>query len=108
VIDSNLPYCLEFSHSLTVENSTFFHFEISIQVETETAWVERGATLGETYSAIADSSKNHGFSAGSCLTVGVGGHIGGGGFGLLSRKYGLAADNVVDALLIDANGRLLD
>jgi FAD/FMN-containing dehydrogenase len=77
-------------------------------VETETAWVEGGATLGETYSAIADSSKNHGFSAGSCPTVGVGGHIGGGGFGLLSRKYGLAADNVVDALLIDANGRLLD
>lgn len=83
-------------------------FLLILQVETETAWVEGGATLGETYYAIADSSKTHGFSAGSCPTVGVGGHIGGGGFGLLSRKYGLAADNVVDALLVDANGRLLD
>uniref|UniRef100_A0A2K1WQJ5 FAD-binding PCMH-type domain-containing protein n=1 Tax=Populus trichocarpa TaxID=3694 RepID=A0A2K1WQJ5_POPTR len=82
--------------------------KVSVHLETETAWVEGGATLGETYSAISEASSIHGFSAGSCPTVGVGGHIGGGGFGLLSRKYGLAADNVVDALLIDANGRLLD
>uniref|UniRef100_A0A6N2LNV2 FAD-binding PCMH-type domain-containing protein n=1 Tax=Salix viminalis TaxID=40686 RepID=A0A6N2LNV2_SALVM len=82
--------------------------KVSVDLETETAWVEGGATLGETYSAISEASSFHGFSAGSCPTVGVGGHIGGGGFGLLSRKYGLAADNVVDALLMDADGRLLD
>ncbi|KAJ8759663.1 hypothetical protein K2173_009748 [Erythroxylum novogranatense] len=82
--------------------------KVSVDMETETAWIEGGATLGETYSAIAEASTVHGFPAGSCPTVGVGGHISGGGFGLLSRKYGLAADNVVDALLIDASGRLLD
>ncbi|KAG7985146.1 hypothetical protein I3843_03G009800 [Carya illinoinensis] len=81
---------------------------VSVDLESETAWVEGGATLGETYYAIANSSNSHGFSAGTCPTVGIGGHIGGGGFGLLSRKYGVAADNVVDALLIDARGRLLD
>ncbi|KAE8677786.1 hypothetical protein F3Y22_tig00111498pilonHSYRG00026 [Hibiscus syriacus] len=81
---------------------------VSVDLETETAWVEGGATLGETYHAIAESSGVHGFSAGSCPTVGAGGHIAGGGFGLLSRKYGLAADNVIDALLIDAKGELLD
>ncbi|KAK7268966.1 hypothetical protein RIF29_21678 [Crotalaria pallida] len=79
-----------------------------VDMATETAWVEGGATLGETYYAISQASHLRGFSAGSCPTVGVGGHIGGGGFGLLSRKYGLAADNVVDALLVDANGKLLD
>jgi len=79
-----------------------------VDMETETAWVEGGATLGETYYAISQASNEHGFSAGSCPTVGVGGHIGGGGFGLLSRKYGLAADNVVDALLVDADQNLLD
>jgi FAD/FMN-containing dehydrogenase len=81
---------------------------VRVDIKTETAWVEGGATLGETYYAISQASDAYGFSAGSCPTVGVGGHIGGGGFGLLSRKYGLAADNVVDALLVDANGRLLD
>lgn len=81
---------------------------VSVDLEAEVAWVEGGATLGQTYSAISESSLTHGFSAGSCPTVGMGGHVGGGGFGLLSRKYGLAADNVVDALLIDAEGRVLD
>lgn len=81
---------------------------VSVDLESETAWVEGGATLGQTYYAISEITPVHGFSAGSCPTVGIGGHIAGGGFGLLSRKHGLAADNVVDALLIDADGRLLN
>uniref|UniRef100_A0A7N0TCW9 FAD-binding PCMH-type domain-containing protein n=1 Tax=Kalanchoe fedtschenkoi TaxID=63787 RepID=A0A7N0TCW9_KALFE len=82
--------------------------KVQVDLHSETAWVEGGATLGQTYKAIADASDVHAFSAGSCPTVGVGGHISGGGFGLLSRKYGLAADNVVDAILVDASGRLLN
>ncbi|XP_068641984.1 reticuline oxidase-like [Aristolochia californica] len=81
---------------------------ISIDLESETAWVEGGATIGEVYYAIATSSKNYGFPAGMCSTVGIGGHISGGGYGALVRKYGLASDNVVDAILIDAEGRALD
>lgn len=81
---------------------------VSVDVNSGTAWVESGATLGQTYCAIAESSRVHGFTAGSCPTVGTGGHISGGGFGLLSRKYGLAADNVVDAVLVTANGELLN
>ncbi|CAI9116453.1 OLC1v1017595C1 [Oldenlandia corymbosa var. corymbosa] len=81
---------------------------VSIDLESGVAWVEGGAILGKTYYAISEASKVHGFSAGSCPTVGIGGHISGGGFGLLSRKYGLAADNVVDAVLIDADGRVLN
>ncbi|KAG8370459.1 hypothetical protein BUALT_Bualt14G0119100 [Buddleja alternifolia] len=78
---------------------------VSIDLEAETAWVEAGATLGQTYYAISEPSKIHGFRGGVCPTVGMGGHVSGGGFRLLFRKYGLPADNVVDALQIDANGR---
>ncbi|KAK3122776.1 hypothetical protein QOZ80_8AG0618140 [Eleusine coracana subsp. coracana] len=72
-----------------------------------TAWAESGATLGELYAAVGRASRTLAFPAGSCATVGVGGHLAGGGFGLLSRKHGLAADNVVDAVLIDASGAVL-
>ncbi|KAL2459675.1 FAD-binding Berberine family protein [Forsythia ovata] len=82
--------------------------QVSVDVKSRVAWVEGGATLGQTYYSISELSRVHGFPAGSCPTVGIGGQISGGGFGSLFRKYGLAADNVVDALLIDANGRLLD
>ncbi|XP_061373190.1 berberine bridge enzyme-like 26 [Gastrolobium bilobum] len=81
---------------------------ISINMEEESAWVQSGATLGELYSAIANRSKVHGFPAGSCSTIGVGGHFSGGGFGTIFRKYGLASDNVIDAQMVDVNGKILN
>ncbi|XP_058074189.1 reticuline oxidase-like [Magnolia sinica] len=81
---------------------------ITLDLESETAWVEAGVTIGELYHAIGTSSSHYAFSAGICPTVGTGGHISGGGYGMLSRKFGLAADNVVDAILIDADGRIFD
>ncbi|KAI6703173.1 hypothetical protein NL676_012309 [Syzygium grande] len=73
-----------------------------------TAWVESGATLGEVYHAIAAESGARAFPAGVCPTVGVGGHLSGGGYGNLMRKHGLSVDNVVDAVVVDADGRVLD
>ncbi|POO01046.1 FAD linked oxidase, N-terminal [Trema orientale] len=81
---------------------------IDVNLEDETAWVQSGATLGELYYAIAKESKIHGFPAGICPSVGIGGHFSGGGFGTMLRKFGLAADNVIDAYLVDPNGKILD
>ncbi|CAL0324499.1 unnamed protein product [Lupinus luteus] len=82
--------------------------EIEIDVEKSTAWVQSGATIGEVYYRIRQKSKNLGFPAGVCPTVGVGGHFSGGGYGFLMCKYGLSADNIIDARIIDVNGRFLD
>ncbi|KAJ1267374.1 hypothetical protein BS78_07G051300 [Paspalum vaginatum] len=80
---------------------------VRVDAGAATAWAEAGATLGEVYSAVARASRALAFSAGSCATVGMGGHAAGGGFGLLSRKFGLAADNVLDAVLIGPGGETL-
>ncbi|XP_027120110.1 tetrahydroberberine oxidase-like [Coffea arabica] len=81
---------------------------ISIDTESKTAWIGAGVGLGELYHAIAEKSPNLGFPAGTCPTVGAGGHISGGGEGTLTRKYGLAADNVIDAKIVNADGAILD
>ncbi|KAM0907021.1 hypothetical protein ACQ4PT_016422 [Festuca glaucescens] len=73
-----------------------------------TAWVDSGATLGELYYAIGKVSDRLVFPAGLCSTVGIGSHFSGGGFGMLLRRHGLAADHVADALPVNAEGRLLD
>ena len=82
--------------------------DVTVDVEAKTAWVEAGATIGTLYYRIAEKSPVLGFPAGGCLTIGVGGHFGGGGYGLMQRKYGLAADHVIDARIVDINGRILD
>jgi hypothetical protein len=81
---------------------------VRIDKRSSTAWVDSGATLGELYYAVGQASDRLAFPAGLCPTIGVGGHFSGGGFGTLLRKYGLASDNVLDAVLVDAKGRLLD
>ncbi len=53
--------------------------------------VAPGAVLGDVYQSLY---KRYGLTlpAGSCYSVGAGGHISGGGYGLLSRLQGLSSD----------------
>ncbi|WP_233581594.1 BBE domain-containing protein [Acidipila sp. EB88] len=66
-----------------------------------------GALLGEVYGALY---KRYGLTlpAGSCYMVGAGGHISGGGYGLLSRLHGLTSDwlTAVDIATVDAHGNV--
>ncbi|KAF5802058.1 putative tetrahydroberberine oxidase [Helianthus annuus] len=81
---------------------------IDVDVGNKTAWVQAGALLGEVYYSISQKTNTLYFPAGVCPNVGVGGYMGGGGYGNLVRKYGTAADNVLDVLFMDVNGTILD
>nr|GMD68702.1 berberine bridge enzyme-like 15 [Ipomoea batatas] len=81
---------------------------VSVDSAEKTAWVGSGATVGDLYYRISEKSKTLGFPAGVCHSIGIGGHFSGGGYGMMLRKHGLAADHVVDARLVDAKGKILD
>jgi hypothetical protein len=70
-------------------------------------FVEAGATIGEAYE---DLYKGWGVTipGGSCPSVGVGGHIAGGGYGPLSRLAGLTVDHLyaVEVVVVDRAGRV--
>ncbi|WP_019891705.1 FAD-dependent oxidoreductase [Streptomyces purpureus] len=75
--------------------------------ETRRAFVvEPGARLINVYEALY---KGWGVTipGGICYSVGAGGHIAGGGYGLLSRAHGLVSDHLyaVEVVTVDASGR---
>jgi FAD/FMN-containing dehydrogenase len=69
--------------------------------------VAAGATLGTAYQELY-KLYNVTLPGGTCPSVGAGGHITGGGYGLVSRLYGTTADWVsgVDILTVDAKGKV--
>ncbi|KAL8059323.1 hypothetical protein ABFX02_03G078600 [Erythranthe guttata] len=81
---------------------------ITIDPENRFAWVEGGVLLGDLFYQLAKKSPNLAFPSGLCPTVGAGGHFSGGGYGTLLRKYGISADNILDARIVNANGEILD
>lgn len=68
--------------------------------------IEAGATL---WNVVWNLFKEYGRAVpgGSCYSVGAGGHITGGGYGLLSRKYGLIIDwlDEVEIVHVTRDGR---
>jgi FAD/FMN-containing dehydrogenase len=75
---------------------------VTLDQSTQSVYVSAGATLGKVYDKVAE--QGFAIAAGSCRAVGVSGHTLGGGQGLLGRRYGLTADNLMGLRVVDAQG----
>ena len=79
---------------------------IAYDPERRAICVEAGATVGDTFRALADSWGTV-IPLGEYPGIGMGGHVCGGAFGFLCRQLGLAADYLyaVEVVTVDAGGR---
>jgi FAD/FMN-containing dehydrogenase len=79
--------------------------DVDIDTDNETVKVQGGCLLG----AVDEATQKHGLavSSGIISHTGVGGLTLGGGFGWISRKYGLSVDNLISAEMVTANGEIV-
>ncbi|MGH6761159.1 MAG: FAD-binding oxidoreductase [Phyllobacterium sp.] len=78
---------------------------VHVDRETRTAWVEPGATLADfDRECLAFSLAT---PVGINSTTGIAGLTLGGGFGWITRKYGLTIDNLLAVDIVMANGEML-
>lgn len=68
-------------------------------------YMQGGATNKDVYECV--SSKGYPFPGGTCPTVGVGGYVTGGGWGLSCRYLGLGCDNLEEIEIVDYEGKLI-
>jgi aclacinomycin oxidase len=79
---------------------------IAFDAERNAICVEAGATVGQTFRALAE-----GWGVvvplGEQPAIGMGGHVAGGAFGFLCRQHGLAADylHAVEVVTVDGSGQ---
>lgn len=75
---------------------------VTVDTNSRRAFVDPGATLGDFDAA----TQEHGLSTpvGINSTTGISGLTLGGGFGWLTRKYGMTVDNVVSAEVVTVDG----
>ncbi len=76
---------------------------VRVDPAAKTAWVEPGATLGD----LDKETAGYGLAVpvGVNSTTGIAGLTLGGGFGWLTRKYGMTIDNLISADIVTADGK---
>jgi len=77
---------------------------IGVNRRARTATVGAGAQLIDVYAGLARHQVT--IPAGTCPSVGIGGHALGGGMGLAGRRFGLTTDNLLAAEIVTADGAL--
>ncbi|OSB12407.1 FAD-dependent oxidoreductase [Paraclostridium bifermentans] len=89
--------------AVVIDISNLLNFEI----DTKKGYIRIGA--GYTQEQLYPKITEYGFAfvGGSCGSIGVTGVTLGGGVGYLQREYGLACDNLAEAQIVDAFGRII-
>ncbi len=90
-------------HGVMIDLSTMTN--VRIDAQKRRAYVEPGATLAD----FDQAAQVHGLATpvGINSTTGIAGLTLGGGFGWLTRKYGMTIDNLVSAAVVTADGKQL-
>ncbi len=85
---------------------------INVSLVNKVEWVEDfvvtvgpGCTLANLYNTILPKQKI--LPGGSCAGVGIGGLVTGGGYGLMSRLFGLTCDSLLDLTMVDGKGNIV-
>ncbi|MBD7912828.1 MULTISPECIES: FAD-dependent oxidoreductase [Clostridium] len=79
--------------------------EIIVDEEKNIVRIQGGVRNRELYEALG--RREYPFPGGGCPTVGVSGLVLGGGWGYSSRLFGLAADSLTEAEMIDYEGKII-
>ena len=75
-------------------------------IDKNTIAVEPACRLKEIYDAVIPKGKY--LPGGSCQTVAIGGLTLGGGYGLMSRNFGLTCDSLLEATMVTGNGDIVN
>lgn len=75
-------------------------------LDNKTLSVEPACALKTIYETIIPKGKY--LPGGSCQSVAIGGLTLGGGYGLMSRNYGLTCDSLVEATIVTGNGKVVN
>lgn len=78
---------------------------VEVSEDRQTVRVAGGARLSDLYNTLWDHRLT--VPAGTCPRIGVGGHVLGGGMGVLSRSRGALVDHLTALEMVDAEGRIL-
>ena len=74
-------------------------------LDTDTIQLGPGCTLSKLYDELLPKKKI--IPGGSCAGVAIGGLSLGGGYGLMSRKYGLTCDSLLEVTMVDGMGNIV-
>jgi FAD/FMN-containing dehydrogenase len=80
--------------------------DMSVSRDGSRATVSPGVLLGDVYANLWDAGTT--IPAGVCPDVRIGGHVLGGGVGMMVRSRGMLVDSLVSLTMVDAQGNVLE